>query len=141
MKRFNYITVALIFSLISGFLGGCLAFMQYDEPPPPPVVNPEKQVRLRAGDVISLYYLYNVEFQSLLQGIRDDGKVSLPLLGEVHVEGMTPGELKRHLERRYSKYVDRVSATVVINTRAPKQVYMAGAVGLNQLLGFHGQLV
>ena len=118
---------------------GCLSTVHYDEITPPPEVNPKKQVRLKAGDNITIGFYFHPEFQTI-QTIREDGRIFLKLIDEIYVEGLTPRELQRKLEENYGRYVDRVSVSVVINSVAPKQIYMSGAVALNQVIGFHGEM-
>jgi len=113
--------------------------MEYDEPTPPPVVDPKEAVRLNAGDTITISFYYNPDFRTT-QTIRADGKIFLNLIGELHVEGLTPLEVKRTVEKAYRRYVDRISATVIINTTAPREVYMSGAAATNRVISFQGQL-
>jgi len=133
----NAIVLILMVSLSFG--GGCLSRMKYDEPTPPPVVDPKEVVRLRAGDTITLSFFYNPDFRTS-QTIRPDGKIFLNLIGELYVEGLTPLELKRKVEKAYSRYVDKISTSVIINASAPNQVYISGAVAANRLISFQGQL-
>ncbi len=141
MKSSIYnIALFAILVVIECLLGGCFGRLEYNELTlPPPLVKPEKEVRLKAGDNISLVFYYNPDFLTI-QTIREDGKIFLNLIGEVDAEGLTPLELKHKIEKEYHRYVDRVSASVVINAIAPKKIYMCGAVSITQLLGYRGDL-
>jgi len=140
MKTNFYLGVIALISIITlGLGGGCLSRIEYDEPTPPPVIDFREEVRLLAGDTITIAFFYNPDFRTS-QAIRSDGKITLYLLGEVYVEGLTPMELTRKIENMYGRYVDRVSPSVIINSKAPKEVYMSGAVGISQVLKFHGQM-
>ena len=44
--------------------------------------------------------------------VRNDGKITLPLLGNVPADGLTPAELRQILEGRLQKYVSMPHVTV-----------------------------
>lgn len=47
--------------------------------------------------------------------VRPDGRISLPLLGDVKVVGMLPAELSADLQKRYTKYLRTPSVTVGVS--------------------------
>jgi len=71
--------------------------------------------------------------------VSEDGKVSLPLLGEVLVDGLTKSELEKKLAGLLGeKYVQNPQVTVFIREYQSKRVSILGAVekpGPYQLLG------
>ena len=71
--------------------------------------------------------------------ISEDGKITLPLLGEVEVEGLTKSELERRLsELLEEKYLQNPQVTVFIREYQSKRVSVLGAVenpGTYELLG------
>jgi polysaccharide biosynthesis/export protein len=71
--------------------------------------------------------------------VSEDGKVTLPLLGEVLVDGLTKSELERKLAGLLGeKYVQNPQVTVFIREYQSKRVSVLGAVekpGPYQLLG------
>jgi len=71
--------------------------------------------------------------------VSEDGKVSLPLLGEVIVDGLTKSELEKKLAGLLGeKYVQNPQVTVFIKEYQSKRVSVLGAVekpGPYQLLG------
>ena len=71
--------------------------------------------------------------------VSEDGKVSLPLLGEVLVDGLTKSELEKKLAGLLGeKYVQNPQVTVFIREYQSKRVSVLGAVekpGPYQLLG------
>jgi len=71
--------------------------------------------------------------------VSEDGKVTLPLLGEVLVDGLTKSELEKKLaDLLGEKYVQNPQVTVFIREYQSKRVSVLGAVekpGPYQLLG------
>jgi polysaccharide export outer membrane protein len=61
--------------------------------------------------------------------IGPDGFVSLPLLGDVHVAGMTANQFSQDLKSRLSSYVVDAQVTVSIVDIRSRQVYVTGQVG------------
>jgi polysaccharide biosynthesis/export protein len=60
--------------------------------------------------------------------VRPDGKISLPLLGDVQAAGMTPTQLGDSITEKLKKYVADPRVTVVVATINSKRVYLVGEV-------------
>ena len=58
--------------------------------------------------------------------VRPDGKISLPLLGDVEVEGRTPHELARYLEEALGPYVQKPRVSVIVREVNSARVYVTG---------------
>ncbi len=71
--------------------------------------------------------------------VSEEGKISLPLLGEVHVEGLTKTGLEKRLSQLLEeKYLQNPQVTVFIKEYQSRRVFMLGAVkapGPYELLG------
>ncbi len=71
--------------------------------------------------------------------VSEEGKISLPLLGEIQVEGLTKTELEKRLSQLLEeKYLQNPQVTVFIKEYQSKRVFMLGAVkepGPYELLG------
>ncbi len=83
---------------------------------------------LGIADVIHVSVWKNPELsQSVMIG--PDGFVSLPLLGDIHVAGMTADALARMLTTRLSAYVVSAQVTVSVVDIRSRQVFVTGQVG------------
>jgi protein-tyrosine phosphatase len=60
--------------------------------------------------------------------VRDDGKISLPLVGEVDVAGLQVPELEILLQRKYIRYVEKPQVTVTVKAVNSLKVFITGAV-------------
>lgn len=56
------------------------------------------------------------------------GKIQLPALGSVYVQGLTIAEAKREIDARYAAEIPGVSVTVDLQERAPRFIYVLGEV-------------
>jgi polysaccharide export outer membrane protein len=84
--------------------------------------------RIGAGDSLQIN-VWN-EPQASVQGIavRPDGKVTLPLVKEVDVLGLTPSELEKVLTAKLAQFINNADVTVVVKEIHSKKVYLVGAV-------------
>ncbi len=60
--------------------------------------------------------------------VRLDGKISIPLLDDVHAAGLTPAELKADITERLAEYITAPHVTVVVREMNSKLVYIIGEV-------------
>ncbi|MBN8629039.1 MAG: polysaccharide biosynthesis/export family protein [Planctomycetes bacterium] len=60
--------------------------------------------------------------------VTPEGTIALPAVGNVPVQGLTLGELKRELDQRYAAEVEGIEVTPVLLQRAPRYVFVLGEV-------------
>jgi protein involved in polysaccharide export with SLBB domain len=95
------------------------------EPPPEPVWTGE--YRLGYGDVISVKFFYDPEFDQTVT-IRPDGRITLPRLGDILVVGMTPGQLNEMVTVKYAEIIRDPEVTVIVEQIGEDVVYVLGEV-------------
>jgi polysaccharide export outer membrane protein len=61
--------------------------------------------------------------------VRPDGKISLPLLNDINVSGLTPEQLRTELIQAASKLMNEPNATVVVKEIHSRKVFITGNVG------------
>jgi len=86
------------------------------------------QFVLGAADIIRINVWKNVELSQTVT-VGPDGFVSLPLLGDVHVAGLTANQLGQALTVKLNSYVVNPQVTVSIVDIRSRQVYVLGQVG------------
>lgn len=86
------------------------------------------QFVLGTADVIKINVWKNADLSQTVT-IGPDGFVSLPLIGDVQVAGMTANQLAQDLKSRLSSYVVNAQVTVSIVDIRSRQVYVTGQVG------------
>ncbi len=60
--------------------------------------------------------------------VRPDGKISLPLLGDVQAAGMTPMDLGNSIQESLRKYVSDPQVTVIVTAINSQRIYVLGEV-------------
>jgi polysaccharide export outer membrane protein len=61
--------------------------------------------------------------------VRPDGKIGIPLVGEIYVIGMTPTQLQDTLTEKLKPFVNAPRVTVTVKEINSRKVYLIGRVG------------
>src|SRR5436189_5113170 len=99
----------LVFAALA--LGGC----QSPLPPLPNPPGPKTTVRLSPGDIIKVAYA-DESVPDQTQKIRRDGKVSLPLIGEVTAAGKRVIDFQEELISRYEGQLENSEVLVTLES-------------------------
>jgi polysaccharide biosynthesis/export protein len=95
----------------------------------PPVTDlDEGSYRLNPGDTIEIKFMTNPELNELVV-IRPDGRISMPLVGEMLVARTTIAELATRLSTAYVDILKTPSATIQVRDFANRRVFVGGEVG------------
>jgi polysaccharide export outer membrane protein len=60
--------------------------------------------------------------------VRPDGKISLPLLNDIHASGLTPEQLRKSVTEAAKQYIADPSASVVVRQINSRKVFITGEV-------------
>jgi len=84
--------------------------------------------QIGAGDVlhIGVFHEPDATVQSVV--VRTDGKISMPLVKEVSVLGLTPSQLEKQITEQLSKFLTAPDVTVIVTSINSKKIYVIGAV-------------
>ena len=125
--------------LVAAFstLAACSGLVKFDVPDVPdletapelyaPAVDDE--YRFSPGDKLRIVSYYDKQLNQELV-VRPDGRISLLLLDEIKVLGMTPSELDRLVSEGYSQVVESPEITVVVDESADRTIYLGGEIQL-----------
>jgi protein involved in polysaccharide export with SLBB domain len=89
---------------------------------------PPAEYRIGRGDDLDLRFFYTPELNSRAT-VRSDGRISIPLVGEVVVEGRTVGELAALVERLLEPQVRRAQVAINVHGSATQRIFVGGEVG------------
>jgi polysaccharide export outer membrane protein len=96
-------------------------------PPPADPTPEEREYRIGVTDVVRISVWRNQEL-SIDIPVRNDGKISVPLLDDVQAEGLTPTELKEVLTKALSEYITAPDVTVMVLQMNSRFVSVLGGV-------------
>ncbi len=109
MKRIFWI-VGASFAMAAA---GCSLF-QRDEPVPRSATIVPSEYRVGPTDVLSIVVWKQPDLSVGQIPVRPDGKISLPLVGELKVAGLTAVEIKEAITERIKEYVTDPNVTVIV---------------------------
>jgi protein involved in polysaccharide export with SLBB domain len=87
-----------------------------------------RMYRIQPGDLLDISFYLSPELHQDLT-VRPDGDISIPVAGNVHAQGLTPGQLEKSLDTLYSMELRDPKSTVRIDKSPWQVVYVEGQVG------------
>ena len=83
--------------------------------------------RLMSGDKLRIEVYKDAQLSQSLQ-IRPDGKITLPLVGDVPAAGRTSVELRDAIAKSLQEYMTDPTVTVIVTETTPQVIYVTGEV-------------
>lgn len=80
-----------------------------------------------ADDLLKIVVWKESELTETLP-VRPDGKISMPLLGDVIAAGMTPTDLAESIRQKLKKYISDPRVTVVVAAMNSRRIFVTGEV-------------
>ena len=105
--------------------------------PQPNLYASEQEYRLQPGDTLDIKFFYNPELNEQVT-VRPDGRISLQLVREIRVAGLTPEELTNLLIKKYSAELIKPEITVIMRSFAGNKVYIDGEVNRVGMVNLSG---
>ncbi len=102
--------------LIAGafFLAACSTKNIVTEQPVESSIGIVDEYKLGIGDAVNVNVWRNPDL-SVAVIVRPDGKISVPLAGDVNVDGVSTNELSTVIEERLSSYIRNPKVTVIVS--------------------------
>jgi len=90
---------------------------------------PSETYRIGRGDVLAIAFWQQPDLNQTVQ-VRQDGKIAVPVIGEIEVLGLTPEEAADLIVERIRRYNREISqALVQVVGFNARKVYLTGQVG------------
>jgi len=128
MKRITTVAAALLIAL------SAMPAFAADQATP---ANQGSDYRLGPGDKLRIEVYKDPQLSQSVQ-VRPDGKITLPLVGDVDATGKTPLELRDGLAKSLKEYMNNPTVTVIVVESLSSQVTVMGEVskpGALQIFG------
>jgi polysaccharide export outer membrane protein len=81
-----------------------------------------------AGDVVQVSVWGEQSASVPSAVVRPDGKISMPLLKEVAMAGLTPAQAEKTIAEQLDQFIKGANVTVVVSQINSKKIYLLGAV-------------
>jgi polysaccharide export outer membrane protein len=99
----------------------------HEQPPPKEEKQVIQEFRLAKEDVVEVTVWKEPDLSRTVP-VRPDGKISLPLVGDVKAEGLTPAQLEQELKGKLAPLVRDPRVTVIVHDVNGSRVYVTGMV-------------
>jgi polysaccharide biosynthesis/export protein len=93
---------------------------------PAPAAAPTDYV-IGAEDVLGVVFWRDADMSGDVT-VRPDGRITVPLLGDIAAAGMTPDALRDQIEKAASKFVKEPQVSIVIRQLNSRKVFITGQV-------------
>ena len=97
------------------------------------------EYRLGAGDKLRIEVYKDTQLSQSVQ-IRPDGKITLPLVGDIEATNRTPIELRDEITKMLREFMTNPVVTVIVQDAVSAQVYVTGEVSKSGPVQIHGPL-
>jgi polysaccharide export outer membrane protein len=89
---------------------------------------PPVRYEIGAGDVLEINVWKEPEASAKDATVRSDGRISLPIIKEVDVLGLTPAQLEKRLTERFAEFIHEPQVTVLVKSVNSEKVYLVGGL-------------
>jgi polysaccharide export outer membrane protein len=89
--------------------------------------DPEDAYAIGIGDVVEIAVWKNPDL-TVTVPVRPDGRISVPLLGDLQASGMTPLALKQTLTEGFRQYITAPGVSVIIKEIRSQKIFITGEV-------------
>ena len=88
---------------------------------------------IHAGDELEVKFFYNPELNERVF-VRPDGMITLQLIDDIKVDGLTPADLDSKLTKLYSSELRKPVLSVFVRTFGGQRIYVGGEVNQQGLV-------
>jgi polysaccharide export outer membrane protein len=123
--------------LVAALDAGVAARTIQQQPAPPAEVTPPADYVIGPQDVLGVVFWREPELSGDTT-VRPDGRISLPVIGDMMAAGLTPDALQKAIVAAASKYITGANVAVVVRTINSRKVFVTGRVttpGAHPLVG------
>ena len=102
-------------ALLAALLAGCATGGGGSDAPPPPsdAVSAVTSYRIGVDDIVQVSVWRNPEL-GITVPVRPDGRISVPLVGDVLAGGRTPDEVAADIQQKLAQYVREPQVAVIL---------------------------
>jgi len=108
-----------------------------DKKPAPQAPALNDEYRVGPGDKLRIEVYKDPQLSQSVQ-VRPDGKITLPLIGDLDATGRTPIELRDTITTAFKEYVTNPTVTVIVVEALASKVYVMGEVTHPGTMELHG---
>jgi len=140
MKKTRLLLCVLVFVGLASCAPKDLRVQEFQVPADTPnPANPTGEFYvIGPGDVLGVHIWKEPSLSGPVK-VRPDGFITLPLINEVQVTGLTTSQLRKSLEDKYKKFLASPFVTIRVEQIQSSQVYVVGQVNNPGVYAFVGK--
>jgi polysaccharide export outer membrane protein len=127
MKTRTFVTTILAMAVAASTLAQVSARDKDDSKKASATPRVPDEYRMTPGDKLRIEVYKDAQLSQSAQ-VRPDGKVTLPLIGDLMASGLTPIELRDQITTKLKEYVTNPTVTVIVVETVPATAYVMGEV-------------
>jgi polysaccharide export outer membrane protein len=120
--------VALVFSLAATAPGA----LAQGAAAPAPAASARAEYRIGFGDELSIFVFGEEREHEVV--VRPDGRITLPLVGDIDAEGMPPALLAKSIASKLEPFQKEPVVTVAVRAIRSYRLYMLGKLGTQGMI-------
>ncbi len=93
---------------------------------------PEREYVIGIGDQLDILVWKSKEFTTRV-AVRSDGKITMPLLGDIQAAGLKVSAFKDDLEKRLMKYLKEPQVTITVGSSNKLRIRFSGVVAMEKI--------
>ena len=86
------------------------------------------EYRIGPGDILQISVFKEPDASVPEATVRSDGKISMPFLGEVDAQGLTPPDLEKSLTQKLLPFIKDPDVSVLVKSVQSEKIYVIGQV-------------
>jgi polysaccharide export outer membrane protein len=94
----------------------------------PGLITPPADYVIGEGDVLNVVYWRDKDGMTGDYAVRPDGKITLPLLNDIDVRGLTPDQLRQKLTKASGAILEDPTITVGVRAINSRKVFIVGGI-------------
>lgn len=98
------------------------------QPATPAVAAEPPTYLIGAGDVLQVDVWKEPDASNAAAVVRPDGKISLPMVGEVQAAGLAPSDLQQTLSEKFGELIRGARVSVIVREINSQRLYILGEV-------------
>jgi len=135
MKHTSLVTVTVLAASLS--FAPLVSAKDADKKKAPQAPAANEEYKVGPGDKLRIEVYKDQQLSQSVQ-VRPDGKITLPLIGDMEATGRTPIELRDTIAKSLKDYVNNPTVTVIVVEAIASQVYVMGEVTHPGTMQLHG---
>ena len=92
-----------------------------------PAAAPASDYTIGPDDVLGVVFWREPELSGDVT-VRPDGRITIPVIGEIRAAGLQPEQLQKEITTAASKYISGVNVVVIVRTINSRKVFVTGRV-------------